>query len=224
MPIVWLIEDNPAYRRATERALRARSDVREPRAFDRCEEALAALQAGARPDVVLLDVGLPGMNGIEGIRRIKSLAPEISVVLLTVFEDDNRIFQAICAGASGYLLKSEPMKRVMEGIDQAVAGGSPMNPTVARKVNDMFAKLTAGKKDHGLTDREQTTLELMVKGLPKKQIADQLNLNQHTVDYVFRCIYRKLHVNCLAAAVSVAVNDHLVPGTGSLESRLDTGD
>jgi len=226
MPIVWLIEDNPAFRRATERALRARSDVREPRAFERCEEALtalAALQAGARPDVVLLDVGLPGMNGIEGIRRIKSLAPEISVVLLTVFEDDNRIFQAICAGASGYLLKSEPLKRVMEAIDQATAGGSPMNPTVARKVNEMFAKLTAEKKDHGLTDREQTTLELMVEGLAKKQIADQLNLNQHTVDYVFRCIYRKLHVNCLAAAVSVAVKDHLVPGTGSLTSRSDPG-
>jgi len=218
MPVVWLIEDNPAFRRATERALRARTDVKEPRAFERCEDALAALQTGARPDVVLLDVGLPGMNGIEGIRRIKSIGPEVNIVLLTVFEDDNRIFQAICAGASGYLLKSEPMKRVMEGIDQAVAGGSPMNPTVARKVNEMFAKMTAVKKDHGLTEREQATLELMAQGLAKKQIADQLNLNQHTVDYVFRCIYRKLHVNCVAAAVSVAVKDHLVSGSGPLPS------
>ena len=95
-----------------------------------------------------------------------------------------------------------------------------MNPTVARKVNEMFAKMTAVKKDHGLTEREQATLELMAKGLAKKQIADQLNLNQHTVDYVFRCIYRKLHVNCVAAAVSVAVKDHLVSGSGPLASDV----
>lgn len=211
MPVVWLIEDNPAFRRATERALRARADIEQPRAFERCEAALVALESGERPDVVLLDVGLPGINGIEGMRRIKSIAPEVSIVLLTVFEDDERIFQAICAGASGYLLKSEPMRTVMQAIDQAVAGGSPMNPRVAHKVLGMFAKMSAVQKDYGLTEREQSVLKLMVGGQAKKQIADQLNLNQHTVDYMMRCIYKKLHVHCLASAVSLAVKERLVP-------------
>jgi len=216
MPIVWLIEDNATFRRATERALKARSDIEHPRAFERCEAALEALQAGERPDVVLLDLGLPGIDGIEGMRRIKNIAPEVSIVLLTVFEDDDRIFRAICAGASGYLLKSEPMKNVMLAIDQAVAGGSPMNPRVAHKVLEMFAKMTAARKDYGLNEREQSVLELMVNGLAKKQISDQLDLNQHTVDYVIRCIYRKLHVTCIAAAVSLAVKDQLVSSARAL--------
>jgi DNA-binding NarL/FixJ family response regulator len=214
MPVVWLIEDNRAFRRATERALRARSDVQQPRAFERCEAALEELQAGHRPEVVLMDVGLPGMDGIEGIRRFKALAPEVAIVLLTMFEDDDRIFQAICAGASGYLLKSEPMQRVMQAIDQALVGGSPMNPRVARKVLDMFTRLTGaqtGQNDYGLNPREQMALELMAKGFAKKQIADQLNLNPHTADYTIRCVYRKLHVRCVAAAVSVALKNRLVP-------------
>ena len=210
MPIVWLIEDNAAFRRATERALRARADIKNPRAFERCETALAALEAGERPEVVLLDVGLPGIDGIEGMRRIKSIAPEVSIILLTVFEDDERIFQAICAGASGYLLKSEPMQNVMQAIDQALAGGSPMNPRVAHKVLEMFAKLNAAEKDYGLNERERAVLKLMVEGLAKKQIADRLDLNLHTVDYLIRCIYRKLHVNSLASAVSLAVKEKLV--------------
>ena len=213
MPTVWLVEDNAAFRRATERALRARADIQQPRAFECCEAALTALQAGERPDVILMDVGLPGMNGIEGMRQVKSLAPEVSIVLLTVFEDDERVFQAVCAGASGYLLKSEPLQNVMLAIDQVVAGGAPMNPRVAHRVLDMFTRLTAVRKDYGLSERERAVLELMVGGQAKKQIADHLQLNLHTVDYVMRCIYRKLHVNCMTAAVSLAVKDRLVPLT-----------
>jgi DNA-binding NarL/FixJ family response regulator len=211
MPVVWLIEDNAAFRRATERALRARAHIKQLRAFECCEAALKVLQAGERPDVVLMDVGLPGMDGITGMRQIKSLAPEVSIVLLTVFEDDERIFQAICAGASGYLLKSEPMQNVMQAIEQVLAGGAPMNSRVAHKVLEMFARLTAVRKDYGLNERERAVLDLLVGGQAKKQVADQLNLNLHTVDYVMRCIYRKLHVNCVAAAVSLAVKDRLVP-------------
>jgi DNA-binding NarL/FixJ family response regulator len=210
MPIVWIVEDNAAFRRATERALKARPGL-QIRAFERCEEVLKALAThDTKPDVILLDVGLPGMDGIEGMRQIKRLALEIAIVLLTVFEDDDRIFQAICAGASGYLLKSEPMSAVMHAIDQAVAGGAPMNPRVAHKVLKMFAQLNTAQKDYGLTEREQATLELMVKGQSKKQIADQLGLNLHTVDYLMRCIYRKLHVNCVASAVSLAVKEGLI--------------
>ncbi len=207
MATIWIIEDNAAYRRATERALRAASGAGTLHAFSSCEEALAAPPAAALPDVVLLDVGLPGIDGIEGIGRLKLLAPEASILVLTVFEDDDKIFRAICAGASGYLLKSEPMSRILAAIAEARAGGSPMNPRVARRVLAMFTKLAPAKKDYGLTPRETAVLHLMVEGAAKKQIADRLALNPHTVDYAMRCIYRKLHVNCQAAAVSRAVKD-----------------
>jgi len=209
MPTLWIIEDNVAYRRATERALRAADAANTVQAFSSCEEALAAPPAAALPDVVLLDVGLPGMDGIEGIGRLRQLAPEASILVLTVFEDDDKIFRAICAGASGYLLKSEPMSRILAAIAEAQAGGSPMNPRVARRVLTMFTKFAPAKKDYGLTPRETDVLELMVEGSAKKQIADRLALNPHTVDYTMRGIYRKLHVNCQAAAVSRAVKDGL---------------
>ncbi|MEO6004958.1 MAG: response regulator transcription factor [Opitutus sp.] len=208
MANLWLIEDNAAYRRATERALRDSAQGLDVRAFSNCEDALAA-GASPAPDVVLLDVGLPGMDGIEGIGRIKQLVPEASILVLTVFEDDDKIFRAICAGASGYLLKSEPMGRILEAIVEAQAGGSPMNPRVARRVLTMFTRLAPARKDYGLTPRETNVLQLMVDGKVKKQIAEQLELNPHTVDYVMRCVYRKLHVNCSAAAVSRAVKDGL---------------
>ena len=215
MTIIWIIEDNAAFRRATARALAARSDL-VTQEFGRCEDALAKLLTGERPDVVLLDIGLPGIDGIEGIVRIKQLAADVGIVVLTVFEDDDKIFRAVCAGASGYLLKSEPMATVLSAIDQAVAGGSPMNPRVARRVLEMFARIAPAKpdkapdEDPGLSDRDRQVLELMVDGLGKKEIAAKLELNQHTVDYVTRCIYKKLHVNCIAAAVSRAVKDGIV--------------
>lgn len=210
MSQIWIIEDNAAFRRGTERALQAAPHRHEVRAFENCEDAIAALKKDNAPQVILLDVGLPGMDGIEGIAHLKSRAPATSILILTVFEDDDKIFHAICAGASGYLLKSEPMAQVVIAIDQAIAGGSPMNPRIATRVFAMFAKLAPAKKDYGLTDREQAVLKCMVAGMARKQIADSTGLNPHTADYVTRSIYRKLHVNCATAAVSLAVRERLL--------------
>jgi len=210
MPNIWLIEDNPAFRRAATRALQAGGKLCEVRAFERCEDALAVITTSPRPDVILLDVGLPGMDGIQGIGEFKAVLPDAAILVLTVFEDDDKIFRAVCSGASGYLLKSEPLARVAEAIDQALAGGSPMNPRVARRVLDMFSRLAPAKKDYGLNAREESVLQQMVDGQAKKQIADALALNQHTVDYVIRCLYRKLHVNCATAAVSLALKERLL--------------
>jgi DNA-binding NarL/FixJ family response regulator len=210
MPNIWIIEDNAAFRRGTERALSMKPHQHDVRAFANCEDAISALNADQAPQVILLDVGLPGMDGIEGIAHLKSRAPASSILILTVFEDDDKIFRAICAGASGYLLKSEPMAAVILAIDQAIAGGSPMNPRIATRVLAMFAKLAPAKKDYGLDEREQSVLKCMVAGMPRKQIADATGLNPHTADYVTRSIYRKLHVNCATAAVSKAVAERLV--------------
>lgn len=212
MPRIWIIEDNAAFRRGTQRALATKPHEHEVQAFCSCEEAIASLTPDQAPQVILLDVGLPGMDGIEGIAHLKSQAPAASILILTVFEDDEKIFRAICAGASGYLLKSEPMAQVMTAIDQAMAGGSPMNPRIASRVLAMFAKLAPAKKDYGLDEREQAVLRCMIAGMPRKQIAGATGLNPHTADYITRSIYRKLHVNCATAAVSKAVAERLVEG------------
>jgi DNA-binding NarL/FixJ family response regulator len=210
MPHVWIIEDNAAFRRGTERALAAAPGRCEVRGFGNCEDALEALAGSTAPEIILLDIGLPGMDGIEGITHLKSKAPAASILILTVFEDDDKIFRAICAGASGYLLKSEPVAQLITAIGQAIAGGSPMNPRIASRVLAMFAKLAPVKKDYGLTEREQLVLRCMADGLPRKQIPEVLGLNPHTADYVARNVYRKLHVNCAAAAVSIAVREGLI--------------
>jgi DNA-binding NarL/FixJ family response regulator len=209
MPAIWIIEDNHAFRSGLERLIAQQNDFVPVRSFVRCEDAIALLPKEA-PDVVLMDIGLPGMDGIDGLAHFKRLAPETTVLILTVFEDDDKIFRAICAGASGYLLKSEPSARIVSAIGEAYAGGSPMNARIARRVLDMFTRFAPSTADHNLTEREMAVLELMVDGYARKQIGDQLSINPHTADYVMRCIYKKLHVNCLASAISVAMKDGIV--------------
>ena len=210
MPTVWIIEDNRTFLRGLTKALSLPPYLHQTAGFETCEEAIAALSSQPAPQVILLDLGLPGMDGITGLGRLKSLSPATSILILTVFEDDDKILRTICAGASGYLLKSQPVASVAEAIDQAIAGGSPMNPRVASRVLTMFAKLSPVKRDFGLTEREQEVLKCMAAGLNRKQIPEATKLNPHTADYVIRCIYKKLHVNCATAAVSVAVRERLI--------------
>jgi DNA-binding NarL/FixJ family response regulator len=204
-----MIEDNHAFRSTVSRLLNQTADIRCPQAFPACEDALALLDTGMAPDVVLLDVELSGMNGIEGLRKIKAVTPAIRVVMLTVFEEHDRVFRAICAGASGYLLKTSPFDRIVESIQQVMAGGSPMSPRVATSVLDMFTKMVAPKTDFGLSERERQVLELMKEGLSKKEIAARMELSFHTVDNYLRNIYTKLHVHSQAGAVAKAMKHEL---------------
>ncbi|GEP41883.1 response regulator transcription factor [Brevifollis gellanilyticus] len=210
MHTLWIIEDHTAFRRTLVRVLNAEEGLQCTRDFDSCEKALAVLAKPESPDLILLDVGLPGMSGIEGIRLIKDRSPQTLVVILTVFEDDDKVFQAICAGASGYLLKTSSAADITQAVRDALAGGSPMNPRIARRVLEMFSKLAPKQGDYGLSDREKEILQLMVTGLIKKEIADRLTLSVHTVDTYLRRIYEKLEVNTRTGAVAKALKEGLV--------------
>jgi DNA-binding NarL/FixJ family response regulator len=210
MNTLWIVEDHAAFRRTLVRVLNTEPDLQCPRDFDSCEKLLAALAKPEVPDLILLDVGLPGMSGIEGIRLIKERAPKALVVILTVFEDDDKVFQAICAGAAGYLLKTSSAVDITQAVRDALAGGSPMNPRIARRVLEMFSKFAPKQNDYGLSDREKEILQLMTTGLIKKEIADRLALSVHTVDTYLRRIYEKLAVNTRTGAVAKALKEGLV--------------
>jgi DNA-binding NarL/FixJ family response regulator len=206
---VWLVEDNHVFRNTVARVLSQVEGMDCSQQFSNAEDALDAMLGGDVPDVILLDVELPGQNGIEAIQKIQSVSPSTRVVMLTVFDDHEKIFKAICAGASGYLLKTSPVDRIVESIHEALSGGAPMTPRVAKSVLEMFSKMVRPKQDYGLTAREQKILELMTQGLIKKEIADNLSLSYHTVDTHLRNIYIKLHVHNRSGAVAKAFQERL---------------
>ena len=210
MNTIWIVEDHSAFRRTLVRVLNAETGLQCARDFDSCEKLLAALAQDDAPHLILLDVGLPGMSGLDGIRIIKERGPKTLVVILTVFEDDDKVFQAICAGAAGYLLKTSSVTEITQAVRDALAGGSPMTSRIARRVLDMFTKFAPKHSDYGLSEREKEILQLMTNGLIKKEIAEKLSLSVHTVDTYLRRIYEKLEVNTRTGAVAKALKEGLV--------------
>lgn len=207
---IWLVEDNQRLRTNTRELINESPGLTCVLAVESCEEALSHLDTDAAPDVILMDIGLPGLDGIEGIRKVKSIAPSIQVIMLTVFDDNERIFQAISAGASGYLLKSAPPDRIIESLKEILTGGAPINAQIARKMLDMFATITSPKGEYEITRAEKNILRLLVDGEPKKQIAHQLGVSFHTVDSHLRNIYTKLQVNSRSGAVAKALRERLL--------------
>jgi DNA-binding NarL/FixJ family response regulator len=207
---VWLIEDNATFRRAVSRVLEQSGEIHCAGSFGRCEDALAALARDHAPKLILLDIGLPGMSGIDGIPLLRQRAPGALILVLTVFDDDEKIFRAICAGACGYLLKTAASEELVQAIREALAGGAPMNARIARRVLDMFARLAPPRGDYGLSPREKEILEATVQGRTKKEIAALLDLSFHTVDSHLRHIYQKLEVNTRTGAVAKALKEKLV--------------
>jgi DNA-binding NarL/FixJ family response regulator len=209
--IVWLIEDNEIFRDTTMRLINHNSDLHCPHSFSSCEDALAALAAGPPPQIIISDVGLPGINGIEGIARIKELAPTTQVIILTVYEEHQKVFDAICAGASGYLLKNSLESTLATAIRDVLQGGAPMTPRVAKFVLEKFARISSSpKNNYGLSPREKEILELMARGKIIKIIADELSLSAHTVNNHLRNIYAKLHVHTRSGAVAKALRENII--------------
>ncbi|HYE95924.1 MAG TPA: response regulator transcription factor [Rubricoccaceae bacterium] len=207
---VWVVEDHALYRQSTAAVLDAADGVTCPVAVASCEEALDALDREAPPDLVLMDIGLPGMSGIEGAHRLRARVPTARVVMLTVHEEDAKVFDAICAGASGYLLKPSSPERIVEAVREVQAGAAPINGYIAGRVLGMFTRLVGPQADYGLTPREKEMLELMVEGLTMKESADRLCVSYHTVDKHVRSVYEKLHVHSRGGAVAKALRERLV--------------
>ena len=206
---VWLVEDNRIYRETIAKVLNQLPRVACDRTFGSCETFFSTLKQDKAPDLVLLDLGLPGIGGIEAIPLIKQAAPATGIIVLTSFDDHDKIFQSVCAGALGYLLKTAPISRIGEAIQEALAGGAPLSPQVAKSVLKMFSAMAPPRHDYGLTKREEQVLELMVKGFLVKQIAAELEVSFHTVDSHLRSIYSKLHVQSRSNAVAKAVKERL---------------
>ena len=163
------------------------------------------------PDIVLSDIGLPGMSGIEGIRILKKRYPDLLLLMLTVYDDDERIFDAMCAGASGYLLKKTPPARLLESLREAVTGGAPMSPEVARRVIALFREIRPPERsDYQLTPHETRLLKLFVEGHNYKTAASELGVSINTVNFHVRNIYEKLQVHSRTEAVTKALVNRLV--------------
>lgn len=174
------------------------------------EEALAGI-AERRPHVALVDLGLPGMSGIDGIRALKARFPDLMMLVLTIYDDDERIFDAMCAGACGYLLKKTTPARLLESIKEVVDGGAPMSPEVARRVIALFRDIRPpAHADYHLTPHETRLLKLLVDGYNYKAAAAELHVSVNTISFHMRRVYEKLQVHSKSEAVAKALRQRLI--------------
>lgn len=205
---VLVIEDHPEYRESLSYILQSSEGFMCCAKFSSVE---TALQWKEKADVILLDINLPGMSGIEGIPKLKHAFPLASILMLTVFDDNDSIFRSILAGADGYLLKTTPPQRLLQAIEDASLGGCPMSPTVARQAVMFFRKyIPAMPKESVLTEREKEILQLIIDGFNNEQIAAKLFISIQTVRNHIRHIYEKLHVHSKSQAVVKALKENLL--------------
>lgn len=207
---VAIVEDQPEIREGLAALIDGTSGYRCIGAFRSMEEALARIHAPL-PQVVLIDIGLPGMSGIEGIRALKARFADVLVLVLTIYDDDERIFEAMCAGACGYLLKKTPPARLLDSIKEVVEGGAPMSPEVARRVIDLFRDIRPPEHaDYHLTPHETRLLKLLVDGHNYKSAAVELRVSVNTISFHMRRVYEKLQVHSKSEAVAKALRQRLI--------------
>lgn len=208
---ILVIEDNRLFRKTLVDFINQSSESFCKHDFISCEDAIEKMKSNEiDPSIILLDIGLPGMSGIEAIPILKSISPSAKIIMLTIQDDNESIFKAICNGASGYLLKDSSSDKIINAVKEVLNGGAPMNSSIAFKVLEMFKKFVPEKKDYNLSIREVEILQLLVEGLPKKIIADKLSISYHTVDSHLRKIYEKLKVHSASSAVAKALKENLI--------------
>lgn len=207
---VVIIEDQRVIRQGLEALIGGTEGYACSGAFRSMEEALAWPWSDI-PDVVLVDIGLPGMSGIEGIRLLREKYPSTVLVMLTVYEDDERIFEALCSGACGYLLKKTPPARLLEYLKDVKRGGSAISPEVARRVIDLFRSIKPPKKaDYNLTPHEMRLLQLLMEGHNYKTAAAVMGVSFNTIAFHMKNVYQKLHVHSKSEAVAKALRSKLI--------------
>ena len=207
---VAVFDDNKPRRELLEMLLNSTAEMQCTGAFADCSHVIHNIVKNI-PDVVLMDIDMPNVNGIEGLQLIKKQFPEVRILMQTVFEDDDKIFAAICAGADGYILKKTPPAKLIDAINEVMSGGAPMTPTVARQVLQLFNNRNKkSATEFNLTDRENEILSMLVQGLSYKMIADKCSVSYSTVNSHITHIYEKLHVKSGTEAVAKAIEQKIV--------------
>jgi len=207
---VGIVEDNVKIRDLIQRYLDMQDGISCSVAVDSVEEMLDYLKEKELPDILLMDIQLPGMSGIEGIGIIKQDYPEIDIIMLTVYHDSHKIFDSLKAGASGYLLKHTSLPEIKDAVEDLAKGGAPMSPQIARKVIQYFNTNQVKKKpESDLTAREQDIVNGLVDGLSYKMIADRFDISIDTVRAHIRNIYKKLHVNSKAEVIAKSLRGEI---------------
>ena len=204
-----IYEDNARLRQSMELLLGEGSGFEVAGAFANCDNVVEEMTT-LQPQLVIMDIDMPGVGGIAGVKSIKSAFPEIKVVMYTVFDDDNRIFDCICSGADGYLLKNTSPIKLIQSLNELMDGGAPMSPFVAQKVFQFFRKSAQASDAFNLTEREKVILELLVKGNSYKMIAEKSAITIDTVKKHLQNIYHKLHVSCGTEAVAKALQHKII--------------
>lgn len=205
-----IIEDKREIREGLRALIDGTPGYRCTGSYRTMEEALERITLEV-PAAILVDIGLPGMSGIEGIPHLRERCPEARVLVLTVYDDDDRIFSALCAGACGYLLKKTPPTRLLESLREAVDGGGPMSPEVARRVIELFRDFRPpGPPSHDLTPHELRLLKLLAEGHNYKTAAREFSISVNTISFHMKHIYEKLHVHSKSEAVAKALRSGIV--------------
>ncbi|MFA6174486.1 MAG: response regulator transcription factor [Kiritimatiellales bacterium] len=207
---IWIIEDDSDLRQELQELLNTCDDMHCGQAFSSYEQGLPYFRSGRFPDLLLVDIHLPGMTGIEAIQALKALRPALQTVVLTGSENKKTVFDAICAGASGYLLKSDSFDDILRGIRLVIAGGSPLSGPIASMVMEAFRFTSFTSSKTELSEKEKEILRMLADGLVKKEIASGLCLTPSAVDYYLRDIYQKLQVHSQAGAVGKALRKGLI--------------
>lgn len=207
---VVLIEDMREVREGLSALISGTNGYQCVAAYGMMETALARIGSD-QPDIVLTDLGLPGMSGIEGIGRLRDILPDVPILALTIYDNDEQIFNALCRGANGYLLKNTPPARLLDALREAAEGGSPISPAIAARVIKLFREFRPPEKaDYHLTPQETQLLKLLVEGHHKKTAAREMGISFHTVSFHLKNIYEKLQVHSKTEAVAKALRERLV--------------
>ena len=206
---VIIFEDNERLRESLVFLLNNSDEYEVAADYDNCNDAANVVRM-YKPDVVLMDIDMPGESGIKGVAMVKEAMPRTSVIMYTVFEDDEKLFNCLCAGANGYLLKKTSPEKLFASIKEVVEGGAPMSPSIARKVLSSFDQSRNKSNHYQLTARELDVLQYLTKGYSGKMIASALGISFDTARSHLKNIYNKLHVNCGKEAIAKVLSERIL--------------